>query len=96
VPMPSVANLATEQLTPDHSTPRKLDVETLLAAAPAASYALAASAPPAALVAFPIAEAADDLRGSTATLLGMLLIALGLLTLLSSSRTLRKAVLLRD
>jgi hypothetical protein len=61
-----------------------------------ASYAVAASVPPAAPVAFPIAEAADDGRGWTATWLGVLLMALGLLTLLGSSRTLWEAVLLRD
>ncbi|WOH53760.1 hypothetical protein [Bradyrhizobium sp. sBnM-33] len=96
VPAPSVENLVTDQLTPDHPTPRQIDAETLLAAAPAASYAVAASVPPAAPIAFPIAEAADDGRGRTATWLGVLLMALGLLTLLGSSRTLREAVLLRD
>ena len=61
--------------------PRQVDVEALLAAAP---------------VAFPIAEAADDGRGWTATWLGALLMALGLVAVLGSSRTLREAVLLRD
>jgi hypothetical protein len=96
VPAPSVEDLATDQLTPDHPTPRQVDTETFLAAAPAASYAVAASVPPAAPIALPIAEAADDGLDWTATRLGVLLMALGLLTPLGSSRTLRKAVLLRD
>jgi hypothetical protein len=96
VPPAPIQNLATDQLTPDHPTARQVDVETLLAAAPAASDAVAASVPPAAPVAFPIAEAADDEQGWTAIWLGVLLMALGLVSVLSSSRTLRSAVLLRD
>jgi uncharacterized membrane protein len=92
-PAPVVAKAATDQLTPDHPTPRQVDVETLLAAAPAASDAVAASVPPATPVAVPIAEAGDEGRGWTATWLGVLLMALGLVSLLSSSRTLRGAVL---
>ncbi|HET9538177.1 MAG TPA: hypothetical protein VFP43_22985 [Mesorhizobium sp.] len=76
--------------------PRQVDVDALLAAAPAATNAVAASVPPAAPVAFPIAEAANDGRGWTATWLGVLLMALGLVSVLGSSRTLREAVLLRD
>ena len=87
---------AVEKLTPEHPTPRQVDVETLLAAAPAPRDAVAASVPPAAPVAFPIAEAADDGQGWMATLLGVLLIALGLVSVLGSSPTLREAVLLRD
>jgi hypothetical protein len=49
--------------------------------------------PPATPVAVPIAEAGDEGRGWTATWLGVLLMALGLVSLLSSSRTLRGAVL---
>ena len=72
-------------------------MEALLGAAPAASDAVAASVvPPAAPVAFRIAEAADDGRGWMATWLGVLLMALGLVSVLGSSRTLREAVLLRD
>ncbi|MBR1279114.1 hypothetical protein JQ624_31095 [Bradyrhizobium sp. AUGA SZCCT0283] len=95
-PPAPIDNLATDQLTPDHRTPRQVDVETLLTAAPAARDAVAASVPLAAPVVFPIAEAADDGRGWTATWLGVLLMALGLVSVLGSSRTLRKAVLLRD
>jgi hypothetical protein len=91
-----VANRATDQLTPDHPTPRQVDVETVLAAAPAASDAVAAFVPPAPPVAFPIAEASDDGWGWTANLLGVLLMALGLVSVLSSSRVLRGAVLLRS
>jgi hypothetical protein len=83
-----------ENLAP--ARPRQVDVEALLGAAPAASDAVAASVPPAAPVAFPIAKAADDGRGWTATWLGVLLMALGLVSVLGSSRTLREAVLLRD
>ncbi|WOH52029.1 hypothetical protein [Bradyrhizobium sp. sBnM-33] len=96
VPPAPVANRAIDQLTPDHPTPRRLDAETLLAAAPAPSDAVAVSVPPAAPVASPIAEAADDGWGWMATWLGVLLMALGLAFVLGSSRTLREAVLLRD
>ena len=71
-------------------------MKTLLAAAPAPSDAVAASVPLAAPVAFPVAEAADDGQGWMATLLGVLLMALGLVSVLGSSPTLREAVLLRD
>jgi hypothetical protein len=84
-----------EKLTPDDPMPSQVDVETLLAAGPARSDAVAASVLPAP-VAFPVAEAADDGQGWMATLLGMLLMALGLVSILGSSRTLREAVLLRD
>ena len=45
VPPAPVEKLATDQLTPDHATPRVVDVKTLLAAAPAPSDAVAASVP---------------------------------------------------
>ncbi|WP_245330535.1 hypothetical protein [Bradyrhizobium sp. AS23.2] len=93
-PAPIVAKPASDQLTPDHPTPRQVDVETLLAAAPAASDAVTASVPPATPVAVPIAQAGDDGKGWTATWLGVLLMALGLVSLLSSSRTVRRAVLI--
>jgi hypothetical protein len=83
-----VANRASDQLTPR----QQVDVEAILAAASAASDAVAASVPPA----FPIAEASDDRWGWTANWLGMLLMALGLVSVLSSSRFLRGAVLLRS
>jgi hypothetical protein len=95
VPLAPVEKRATDQLTPDHATPRVVDVKTLLAAAPAPSDAVAASVPPAP-VAFPAAEAADEGQGWMATLLGVLLMALGLVSVLGSSPALREAVLLRD
>jgi hypothetical protein len=90
-PTPVVAKPATDQLTPDHPAPRQVDVETLLAAGSGDSDA-AASAPPTTPVNVPIAEAGDDGRGWTATWLGVLLMALGLVFLLSSSRILRRGV----
>ena len=45
-----IENLKTDQLTPDQRTPRQVDVETLLAAAPAARDAVAVSVPAAAPV----------------------------------------------
>jgi hypothetical protein len=91
VPPAPIENRATDRLTPDHRTPRQVDVETLLAAAPT-SDSVAAAAP----VAFPLTEAADDGRDWMATWLGVLLMALGLVSVLGSSRTLREAALLRD
>ena len=91
-----VAKPSNDQLTPDRPTLRQVDVETVLAAAPAASDAVAASVPPATPVAVPITKSGDDGPGWTPAWLGVLLIALGLVSLLSSSRTLREAVLLRD
>jgi hypothetical protein len=84
-----------EKLAPDDPMPSQVDVETLLAAASAPSDAVAASVLPAP-VAFPVAEAVDDGQDWMATLLGMLLMALGLVSVLGSSPTLREAVLLRD
>ncbi|MEK9285629.1 MULTISPECIES: hypothetical protein [unclassified Bradyrhizobium] len=88
-PAPDITKPATDQLTRDNPTPHQVDVETLLAAAPTASDAVAASVPPATAVAVPIAEAGDDGPGWTATWLGVLLLAPGVGCLLSSSRTLR-------
>ena len=96
VPLAPVEKRATDQLTPDHATPRVVVVKTLVANAPAPSDAVAASAPLAAPVAFPVAEATDDGQGWMATLLGVLLTALGLVSVLGSSPALREAVLLRD
>jgi len=95
VPLAPVEKLATDQLTPDQTMPRVVEVKTRPVAAPAPSDAVAASVLPAP-VAFPVAEAADDGQGWMVTLLGMLLMALGLVSVLGSSPTLREAVLLRD
>jgi hypothetical protein len=78
-----------DRLTADEFTPRQVDVEALLAAAPAASDVVAASAAP---LAFSAAEAGDD--GRVWTWLGMLLMALGLVSVLSASLTIRWAALL--
>ena len=53
VPPAPIENLKTDRLTPDRRTPSQVDVETLLAAAPAARDAVAVSVPTAAPVAFP-------------------------------------------
>jgi hypothetical protein len=94
-PLTPVEKLATDQLTPDHAAPRVVEVKTLLAAAPAPSDAVAASVPPAP-AGPPVAEAADDGQSWMATLLGVLLMALGLVSVLGSSPILREALLLRD
>jgi hypothetical protein len=95
VPPAPVEKLATDQLMLDRAAPRVVEVKTLLVAAPDPSDAVAASVSPAP-VGFPVAEAADDGQGWMATLLGVLLMALGLVSVLGSSPILREAVLLRD
>ena len=95
VPPVSGANPARDQLTPVYPTRRQVDVETLLAAAPAARNAVANSVLPAAPVVFSIVNADDDWPGFTANWLGMLLMALGIVWVLSSSRVLQGALLLR-
>jgi hypothetical protein len=87
VPPAPFAERVDDQVEPDRSMPRHVDVEALLAAAPAASDVVGASAPSATLVALPIAEPGYD--GRRWTWLGVLLMALGLVSILSSSRTLR-------
>ena len=89
-PAPAIAKPATDQFTSDRPTPRQLDVETLLAAAPPASDLVATSVSSAAPAAISITEAGDDEPERTATWLGVLLIGLGLVSLLvGASRTLR-------
>lgn len=88
--VPPVADLPSGPLTV-HSVPRQVDVEKLLAAAPAANDAVTAGAPPAMPIGARIAEARDEARSWTATWLGVLLMTLGGLSILSSSRTLRHA-----
>jgi hypothetical protein len=75
-PAAVVAKPAADQLTSYHPTPPQVDVDLLLAAVPPST--------PAALS---IAEAGDD--GWTATWLGVLLMGLGLVSLLISSRIIR-------
>ena len=71
-------------LRADEITPRQVDVEALLAATPAASDVVAASVMPLVLSS---TETGDD--GWGWTWLGMLLMALGLVSILSASRTIR-------
>ncbi|MEK9282963.1 hypothetical protein MTR72_25595 [Bradyrhizobium sp. ISRA442] len=87
-----ILNRANDRLTPDRITPRQVDVEALLAAAPDASDEVDASAPSATPLAFPAVEASDDEWGWR--WLGVLLMALGLASVLASSRAFRGAVLL--
>ena len=93
-PLVPGAPVPNDQLMPDHPTPPQVDIETLLATAPAASDVVAASAPSTMPVALPAAEAGDD--GWGWTWLGVLLMALGLVSVISSSRTIRGAVLLHQ
>ncbi|MCK1420826.1 hypothetical protein IVB14_13990 [Bradyrhizobium sp. 180] len=85
--------LPTGQFTSEHSVPFQIDVEKPLAAV---RDAAAASVPPAIPVGMPPAEAGDGGKGWTATWLGLLLMVLGIGSVLSSSRVLREAVLLRS
>jgi hypothetical protein len=90
-PAPVLAQPSADQPASDQSRPRHVDVETLLADAPAASdeVAYAHKAMP---VAAPGAET-DGGGGWTTTLLGVLLMALGLVALLSASPPLRQTLL---
>ncbi|MBW5440786.1 hypothetical protein FXB41_40425 [Bradyrhizobium canariense] len=77
------------ELAPEHSVPGEVDVEQLLAPALGASS-------PAMPMGARIVEAHDEARSWTATWLGVLLMTLGGFSILSSSRTLRHAVRLRQ
>jgi hypothetical protein len=111
VPPPPAESFATDRLTSepttaepttaepptaDHAAPRRLDEKTLLAAATVPSDAVVVSVRPAAAVASPISEAADDGGSWMATWLGVLLMALGLAFVLRFSRTGRATLSLRD
>jgi hypothetical protein len=85
---------ADDQFTPEHPTPRHVEAETLLMAAPAASDVVAASAPSAWPIAFPATEPGDD--GPGWTWLGVLLMALGLVSVLSSSHPIAHGALLHQ
>ena len=85
VPPPVVPEPETNQLTPNHPTPSHVDVDLLLAAAPAASDAVVE--PPSNPSSVPAAETANDWQRWTSTVLGVLLMGLGLAFLLISSRT---------
>ncbi|WP_314948215.1 hypothetical protein [Bradyrhizobium cosmicum] len=95
VPATPLTEVATGEPTPDHPVPRQVDLANVLPAAPVASEALAASVPPVMPIGVRATEAGDMGRGSTATWIGVLLMALGIVSVLSSSRELREAVLLR-
>lgn len=80
------------QFTSEHSVPLQIDVENLLASV---GDITAAPVRPTEPVDMYAAEAGDEGRGRTATWAGLLLIFLGIGSVLSSSRALREAVLLR-
>jgi hypothetical protein len=82
-----IVDLPSNQLTPEHSMPSRVDVGQLLAAA-------SADPPQIIPLGARTAEARDEARSWTAWF-GVLLMTLGGLSLLSSSRTLRYAVRLR-
>jgi hypothetical protein len=89
-PAPVLARRPSDQLTPDQPAPLQVDVESLLAKAPAASDEVA-STPPARPVAAPGAQTGGG-EDWMASWLGALLMALGGAALLSSSGTLRRAL----
>lgn len=92
----SAAAIAEHGRRPTHSVPSQVDVEQPLAAAPA-NDVVTSSEPPTMpmgmLVLTP--EARNEAPSRTATWLGVLLMMLGTLSILSSSRSLRHAVRLR-
>ncbi|QQO16278.1 hypothetical protein JJB99_09080 [Bradyrhizobium diazoefficiens] len=100
----SAALIAEHGRRPTHSVPSQVDVERLLAAAPA-NDAVTSTEPPTTPMSerptMPIdalvltAEARNEAPSRTATWLGGLLMMLGMLSILSSSRSLRHAVRLR-
>ena len=81
---PVVAEPKIDRLTPDHATPRPVDVEMLLAAASPVGDTVASSVPPATPVAPSIPDADENQWGLTAPRAGMALIALGLVFLAGS------------
>ena len=89
-PAPAVATPDAPQPAPAQPAPRQVDVEKLLAEAPAATDEVAAAAPAMPLV-HPAAKTGGG-DGWTASWLGALLMALGGAALLSSSRPLRQAL----
>ena len=74
---------AGDQVT-DSATPRLADAEALTVS-PSASDSVASSVLPATSIADPVAEADDDWWAWAATRLGVLLMALGLVSVLSAS-----------
>lgn len=90
------AALIAEHRRPTHSVPSQVDVEQLLAAAPA-NDVVTSSEPPTMPIGVLVltAEARNEAPSRTATWLGVLLMMLGMLSILSSSRSLWHAVRLR-
>jgi hypothetical protein len=88
VPAAPVTDLPVGQLTPEHFVPPQVDVEKLLAAG---SDADPKAPRPAMPVGMPHAEASDEGTNGLATRVGLLLIILGVVAILSSSRVLREA-----
>lgn len=87
------AALIAEHVRPTHSVPSQVDVEQPLAAAPANDVVTSSEPPtmPMGMLVL-IAEARNEAPSRTATWLGVLLMMLGTLSILSSSRLLRHAV----
>lgn len=85
VPSPITPEPANNQPAPNQAMPSHVDVDMLLAAVPGASDAVVR--PPSNLSSVPAAETGTDWQGWTSTLLGVLLMGLGLAFLLISSRT---------
>lgn len=80
-----------------HSVPNQVDIEQPLAAAPANDVVTSSEPPTIPIGALVLtAEARNEAPSRTATWLGVLLMMLGMLSILSSSRSLRHAVRLRD
>lgn len=87
---PVAGKAANDPVTPEPPTPPQLNDETLLAAAPATLDAVDASANSAAPIAVSAPEVSEAGRWSMASWLGVLLMALGGVTLLGASRTRRR------
>ncbi|MBW7965749.1 hypothetical protein [Bradyrhizobium sp. BR 10261] len=79
---------------PTPLVPGQIDVEQLLATAPATDV-VTSSEPPIMPIGVRLAEAGNEAASRTATWLGVLLMMLGMLFILSTSRSLRHAVRLR-
>jgi len=93
VPTTPVTDLPAGQLTPEHFVPPQVDVDKLLAARSDADVTSARSAGP---VRMRLAEASDEGTDWIASWVGLLLMVLGVVAILSSSRVLREAVLSHD
>jgi hypothetical protein len=89
VPPAPVEKLQIDRLTPDHRTRAQVDVETSLAAKSATTDAASMFAAP---IAYLTTQEVDDERSWTTTWLGVLLMALGFVSVLGSSRTVRESL----